>query len=248
MCVFGLEIRFRLWYTVSHRRFQILNFFRKMKIEVLDITKNPLALIDMAARSCYNSEPDPEKRGKFIAGLIKSGHESPIEHAKLTVRVSDVSRAFTHQFVRHRLFSFTQQSQRYVKFGDDIDHFIVPDSIIDNPETRKIYGETLVNIVDNYHKLCDLGIKKEDARMLLPNAAETMIVATANFREWRHFFELRAEKHAQWEIRRFALSVLHWLATNEETGILFEDQADRFFSELPENFEIVAVETFDVGK
>jgi thymidylate synthase (FAD) len=213
-----------------------------MKIKVLDITKNPAELVDVEARSCYNSIPKPEARSKFLTGLIKSGHESPIEHAKLSVCVSDVSRAFTHQLVRHRLFSFTQQSQRYVKFGDDIDHFIVPDSILKNEEARKIYGETLVTIVDNYHKLCDLGIKKEDARMLLPNAAETMIVATANFREWRHFFEVRAEKHAQWEIRKFALSILHWLATNEETKDFFIDQAEKFFADLPEDFEIAPVE------
>ena len=213
-----------------------------MKIEILDITKNPCGLIDKAARSCYNSKSNPETRQKFLRGLIASGHESPIEHAKLTVAVSDVSRAFTHQLVRHRLFSFTQESQRYVKFGDDIDHFIVPDSILNDDKAKQIYGETLATIVDNYHKLCDLGIKKEDARMLLPNAAETKIVATANFREWRHFFELRADKHAQWEIRRFALSILHWLATNEDTKDLFIDQAEKFFADLPEDFEIVAVE------
>lgn len=213
-----------------------------MKIEVLDITKNPCELIDLSARSCYNSAPNPETRSKFITGLIKSGHESPIEHAKLTVRISDVSRAFSHQLVRHRLFSFTQESQRYVKFGDDIDNFIVPDSILKNPEATKIYGEALVKIVDSYHQLCDIGVKKEDARMLLPNAAETKIIATANFREWRHFFELRAEKHAQWEIRKFALSVLHWLATNEQTKDIFLDQANKFFADLPEDFEIVAVE------
>lgn len=213
-----------------------------MKIEVLDITKNPCDLIDNAARSCYNSKSNPETRGKFLRGLIASGHESPIEHAKLTVSVSDVSRAFTHQFVRHRLFSFTQESQRYVKFGDDIDHFIVPESVLSNDTAKQIYGETLATIVDNYHKLCDLGIKKEDARMLLPNAAETKIVATANFREWRHFFQLRADRHAQWEIRKFALSVLHWLATRDDTKDIFIDQAEVFFADLPDDFEIVAVE------
>ena len=214
-----------------------------MKIQVLDLTKNACQLIERSARACYNSEPNPETRSKFLQGLVKSGHESPIEHAKLTVEISDVSRAFTHQLVRQRLMSFSQASQRYIRFSGDIDNFIVPDDVLNNEEAKQIYGKTLSAIMDGYNKLCELGIKREDARMLLPNAAETKIVATANFREWRHFFEIRCDKHAQWEIRRFALSLLHWLATNDETKDIFIDQAEKFFAELPENFEIVAVNT-----
>ncbi len=213
-----------------------------MKIEVLDITKNSCQLIERAARACYNSSPNPETRSKFLQGLVRSGHESPIEHAKLTIEVSDVSRAFTHQLVRHRLMSFSQASQRYIKFSGDIDNFIVPDDILNNEEAKMVYGKALSEIMDGYNKLCELGIKREDARMLLPNSSETKIVVTANFREWRHFFEVRCDKHAQWEIRRFALSLLHWLATNDETKDIFIDQAEKFFAELPEDFEIASVE------
>ena len=213
-----------------------------MKIEILDITKNPTELIELSARACYGSQPNPETRSGFIRGLIKSGHESPIEHAKMTVRVSDVSRSFTHQLVRHRLMSFSQASQRYMKFGDDIDNFIVPRSIMHNPDAAKIYGKTLAEILDAYKKLCDLGIKKEDARMLLPNAAETTIVTTANFREWRHFFDVRAEKHAQWEIRQFALSLLHWLATHDSTSDIFADQAEKYFADVPADYNLVLPE------
>ena len=213
-----------------------------MKIEVLDLTKNSCQLIERAARACYNSAPNPETRRKFLQGLVRSGHESPIEHAKLTIEVSDVSRAFTHQLVRHRLMSFSQASQRYIKFSGDIDNFIVPEDILNNEEAKIVYGKALSEIMDGYNKLCELGIKREDARMLLPNSSETKIVVTANFREWRHFFEVRCDKHAQWEIRRFALSLLHWLATNDETKDIFIDQAEKFFAELPEDFEIASVE------
>ena len=213
-----------------------------MKIEVLDLTKNSCQLIERAARACYNSTPNPETRSKFLQGLVRSGHESPIEHAKLTIEVSDVSRAFTHQLVRHRLMSFSQASQRYIKFSGDIDNFIVPEDILNNEEAKIVYGKALSEIMDGYNKLCELGIKREDARMLLPNSSETKIVVTANFREWRHFFEVRCDKHAQWEIRRFALSLLHWLATNDETKDIFIDQAEKFFAELPEDFEIASVE------
>lgn len=213
-----------------------------MKIEVLDLTKNSCQLIERAARACYNSAPNPETRSKFLQGLVRSGHESPIEHAKLTIEVSDVSRAFTHQLVRHRLMSFSQASQRYIKFSGDIDNFIVPEDILNNEEAKIVYGKALSEIMDGYNKLCELGIKREDARMLLPNSSETKIVVTANFREWRHFFEVRCDKHAQWEIRRFALSLLHWLATNDETKDIFIDQAEKFFAELPEDFEIAPVE------
>ena len=213
-----------------------------MKIEVLDLTKNSCQLIERAARACYNSAPNPETRSEFLQGLVRSGHESPIEHAKLTIEVSDVSRAFTHQLVRHRLMSFSQASQRYIKFSGDIDNFIVPEDILNNEEAKIVYGKALSEIMDGYNKLCELGIKREDARMLLPNSSETKIVVTANFREWRHFFEVRCDKHAQWEIRRFALSLLHWLATNDETKDIFIDQAEKFFAELPEDFEIASVE------
>lgn len=213
-----------------------------MKIEILAITKNPTELIEIAARSCYGSKPNPETRDTFIRGLLKSGHESPVEHAVMTVRISDVSRAFTHQLVRHRLMSFSQASQRYMKFGDDIDNFIVPKSIMNNQDATNIYGKTLLDILNAYNTLCELGIKKEDARMLLPNAAETTIVATANFREWRHFFDVRAEKHAQWEIRQFALSLLHWLATNEETSVIFSDQAEKYFADVPVDYDLILPE------
>lgn len=213
-----------------------------MKIEVLDITKNSSQLIERCARACYNSDPNPDTRSKFLQGLVKSGHESPIEHAKLTVEISDVSRAFTHQLVRHRLMSFSQASQRYIRFSGDIDNFIVPDDILENDKAKQVYGKALSTIMDGYNKLCELGIKREDARMLLPNSSETKIITTANFREWRHFFEVRCDKHAQWEIRRFALSLLHWLATNDDTKDIFIDQAEKFFADLPEDFEISPVE------
>lgn len=206
-----------------------------MKIELLQYTPNPEELIEKAARTCYKSPSKPETRDKFLRGVIKSGHESVIEHASATFKISEVSRALTHQLVRHRVASYSQESQRYCTFeksyGNVLDDwFVTPTSILENSndEVRNVYRETMECIEDAYRKLVDSGIKAEDARFLLPNAAKTEIVCTMNFREWRHFLKLRCDSHAQWEIRDLANEILSKLYSIAPS--IFEDLYQQYLS------------------
>ena len=188
-----------------------------MKVELLFITPNAEKLIETAGRTSYLSfgkqGKDTEKA--FIRMLIKRGHLSVLEHAYATFRISGASRAFTHQLVRHRLCSFIQQSQRYVDESNF--NFIEPQSIKNNPEAHSIFTEFMDNAKKTYSELQKLGIKNEDARFVLPNAAESQIVVTANLREWRHIVELRGEPDAQWEIRRAAIEILKILKKHAPT-------------------------------
>ena len=188
-----------------------------MKVELLFITPNAEKLIETAGRTSYLSfgkqGEDTEKA--FIRMLIERGHLSVLEHAYATFRISGVSRAFTHQLVRHRLCSFIQQSQRYVDESNF--NFIEPQSIKNNPEAHSIFTEFMDNARKTYVELQKLGIKNEDARFVLPNAAESQIVVTANLREWRHIVELRGEPDAQWEIRRTAIEILKILKKHAPT-------------------------------
>ena len=188
-----------------------------MKVELLFITPDAEKLIETAGRTSYLSlgkqGEDTEKA--FIRMLIKRGHLSVLEHAYATFRISGASRAFTHQLVRHRLCSFIQQSQRYVDESNF--NFIEPQSIKNNPEAHSIFTEFMDNARKTYSELQKLGIKNEDARFVLPNAAESQIVVTANLREWRHIVELRGEPDAQWEIRRAAIEILKILKKHAPT-------------------------------
>ena len=142
-----------------------------------------------------------------------------LEHAYATFRISGISRAFTHQLVRHRLCSFTQQSQRYV--DESKFNYIEPLSIKNRPEAHSAFVDFMERARKAYQELQKLGIKKEDARFVLPNATESQIVVTANLREWRHIIELRSEPGAQWEIREAAIEILKILKKHAPT--IFED-------------------------
>lgn len=185
-----------------------------MKTELLAITPDAERLIEVAGRTCYLSfdKITGDSTEKFIRMLIKSGHESVLEHAYATFRITGGSRAFTHQIVRHRLCAFSQQSQRYVdEKGFNI---ITPPSIEQNIEAKKIFDDFIKNAKDTYIKLQSMGIRKEDARFVLPNAVESEIVISANFREWRHILKERCDKSAQWEIREIALEILRILKSH----------------------------------
>ena len=146
---------------------------------------------------------------KFVKMLVKSGHLSVLEHASATFRIMGASRAFTHQLVRHRMASFTQQSQRYV--NEKAFRYIEPDSIGENPEAHKIFADFMEKARVVYSTLQKMGIRNEDARFVLPNGVESEIVITANFREWRHILEIRGAAKAQWEIRKVAIAILEIL-------------------------------------
>jgi len=150
---------------------------------------------------------DSETAKRIIKRVTGYGHVSVIEHASFTFSIEGVSRAMTHQLVRHRIASYTQQSQRYVTY-DALEKFVTPPSIADDAEAKKIFDETLEKISETYRKLLNLKIPKEDARFILPNAAKTNIIVTMNARELRHFFNLRCCERSQWEIREVAIEML----------------------------------------
>ena len=192
-----------------------------MRVELLFITPNAEKLIESAGRTSYLSFDKQGKNTekKFIRMLIKRGHYSVLEHAYATFRISGVSRVFTHQLVRHRLCSFTQQSQRRVDESNF--KYIEPPSIKNKPEAHNIFNEFMEYARKTYKKLIEIGIPKEDARYVLPNATESQIVITANLREWRHIIELRGSPDAQWEIRKAAIEILKILKKHAPT--VFED-------------------------
>ncbi len=138
---------------------------------------------------------------------MESGHYSTLEHASYTFAVDGVSRALTHQLVRHRIASFNQQSQRYVKVKDGL-NVITPYTVADNPEALAAFEASIAACEAAYETMLACGIPAEDARYVLPNAAETKIVITMNVRELLHFFELRCCNRAQWEIRQMALAMV----------------------------------------
>lgn len=180
----------------------------KPDVKLLAVTLNAEKLIEEAGRTCYLSldriTDDSEKN--FIRNSIKRGHLSIIEHATASFRIKGASRAFTHQLVRHRLASFSQQSQRYVNESDF--DYIIPPSIAENAEATAMFRGFIETSKKTYADLIKLGMKKEDARFVLPNALESEIVFSANFRELRFIFSLRLKKNAQWEIRRVFIDIL----------------------------------------
>ena len=186
-----------------------------MKVELLFHTPDPERAIATAARLCYAPvgatellETMPEDRvEKVLNTILSSGHFSTLEHASFTFAIEGVSRALTNQLVRHRVASFNQQSQRYVKFKDSIET-IKPSSIAENATANEIFDTAIAQVTEAYKQLLSLDIPAEDARFLLPNAAETKIVVTMNARELHHFFSLRCCNRAQWEIRELAWAML----------------------------------------
>ena len=190
-----------------------------MKIELLAITQDSEALIEKGARICYDSTENPETRKQFIQNLIKRGHLGVIEHGVATFRIEGVSRACSHQLVRSRLVSWNQRSQRYVK--EKGFKYVTPPSISSNKEALKIYREGMAYARSLYSRLLYLNIPSEDSRFVLPNACETELIMTANFREFRHFLKQRLDSHSQWEIRKLAHEIL--IKLHEQAPSVFED-------------------------
>ena len=191
----------------------------QLTVTLLQHTPEPDRAVAAAGRLCYapvsaaelTQSMSDEAVGKLVRGLVASGHHSALEHAGFTFAVDGVSRACTHQLVRHRVASYNQQSQRYVNFSHG-DSFVVPPSVAANPEAEQVFLHAMDEARRAYDKLVELGLAEgrsresvqEDARFVLPNAAETKIVVTMNARELRHFFRVRCCNRAQWEIRALA--------------------------------------------
>lgn len=201
-------------------------------VRLLEITSNAEKLIAKAYGICTNKGEIPVKNIKKWMGL---GHLTPVEHASATFEIAGISRSCSHQLVRHRLASISQQSQRYVEMSDP--KWIIPFSILANKEAVSVWIKTIEQLKEAYYKMLQLGIKKEDARFLLPNAAETSMIWTANFRELRHVFQLRISPHAQWEIRDLCVRILalvHPISPNV-FGDIWEDLRTKypsFFSDI----------------
>ncbi len=197
-----------------------------MNVSLLSVTNGPEQLIERAARTCYQSSDMaiPEKTSDFIQKLIGMGHETPLEHAYASFMITGYSRSMTHQLVRHRLMAVSQKSQRYVK-ENDFDYVTPPELSDDNTEE---FASDMKIIQGMYKKWLDKGLKKEDARFVLPNACATEIMISANFREFRHIFNIRCTRHAQWEIRNVCMKMLKEL--NQVAPGVFNDLADKFLS------------------
>ena len=171
-----------------------------MKVTLTRVTENPIGAIEEAACNCYDSEPTG---GKIMKSCYKSGHHSVLEFCDFTFHVEGVSRALTHQLVRHRLASYAQRSQRYC--GENDFGYVIPSSMKKDKEIEHVYTALMGYINMIYKKLQDAGIPNEDARYILPNGCETVIEVKMNFRTLIHFMNERLCSRAQWEIRQLAL-------------------------------------------
>ena len=177
-----------------------------MEVVLVAYTPNPEELCAKAMRSCRSAKAmhklELDRPAKYYIALAgQTGHLSVLEHASFTFSVEGISRACSHQLVRHRLASYSQQSQRTVDPTQE-EWYVTPESIIKTDLFA--YQLAMSKIKDFYGKLRSLGVPNEDARYILPNATKTNIVITMNARELLHFFELRLDKSAQWEIHRLA--------------------------------------------
>ena len=209
-----------------------------MNVELLQYNPDCEKVIAAAAKLCYSSSGidgildglDEDKTRNFLDRLVSLGHESPIEHVTFTFGIEGVSRSLTHQLVRHRLASYSQKSQRYVKEGQF--EFITPPEIEAEPEAKALYLKAMADDMEYYNKITDILYNKhyavmiaegmdekkaksaaekkaiEDARYVLPNACETKIIATFNARSLVNFFHHRCCERAQWEIRDMACRML----------------------------------------
>ena len=184
-----------------------------MNVKLIGFTPNPEKLPAMAATLTHSKikpeelEKKSDKELQSILEYVTSmGHTSVVEHTCFSFAISDVSRSLTHQLVRHRIASYSQQSQRYVNLNEPI--YVIPPTIEKDKKMKQAYEETMTLIWDHYNKLLKLGIPAEDARYILPNATCTNIIVTMNARSLLKFFELRCCLHAQWEIRKLANQML----------------------------------------
>ncbi|NEZ46596.1 FAD-dependent thymidylate synthase [Clostridium niameyense] len=213
-----------------------------MKVKLLEYTPSAEKLIASAAKLCYSSvgiddiqnNLDEEKTDKFLNMLMSYGHESPIEHVSFTFAIEGVSRSLTHQLVRHRIASYSQQSQRYVKL--DQFEYVIPTAIAEDEEAKKIFIKSMEESQDTYNKISsrlkgkyiEQGMKEsvaekkaiEDARYVFPNACASKIIVTMNARSLMNFFRHRCCNRAQWEIRNLADKMLD--EVKEVAPILFK--------------------------
>lgn len=187
--------------------------------------------LEQAARTCYKSEDkaDADSARKLLSRIIRLGHDSVLEHISVTVRII-CDRGVTHELVRHRLCSFSQESTRYAnyaqdKFGSEIT-VIRPFFWAEDDARYALWRKAMLACEEVYLRLVEAGATAQEARSVLPNSLKTEIVTSANLREWRHIFKLRCDKAAHPQMRQVMLPLL--AAFHERIPLIFEDLADRF--------------------
>ena len=185
-----------------------------------------LRKIEKIGRVCYKSEDKitGQSSERFVENIIKSGHESVIEHEKISVRII-WDRGVSHEIVRHRIASYSQESTRYCnyykdKFGKELT-VIKPIFWDESSEEYKLWYKTMQNIEDSYNKMIEMGAKPQEARSILPNSLKTEIVVSMNLREWRHFFKLRTSIKAHPQMREVACGLLDEL--KKRIPVIFDD-------------------------
>lgn len=197
-----------------------------MRVALIYHTPEPERAVAMSARLCYSpvgaeqlaEKMSDEQVRNLIKKIVDMGHSSTLEHASFTFAVEGVSRVLTHQLVRHRIASYSQQSQRYVSEHDF--EYILPPTVAANAVAKEKFEALMDNIRATYDELVGLGVHKEDARYCLANATETKIVVTMNARALLNFFSLRCCTRAQWEIRKMAELML--VEVRKAAPLLFE--------------------------
>jgi thymidylate synthase (FAD) len=198
-----------------------------MKVVLLRHTEDPDRVCAAAAASCYSGNGASDlheslsdgKVERLLKHTVGKGHHSVVEHAVFTFSIEGVSRALTHQLVRHRIASYSQQSQRYVRFDEPT--YVTPPEVEKREDAREVFDATVEATWEAYRKMVEAGVPEEDARFVLPNAATTNITVTMNARELLHFFRLRCCLRAQWEIRRVAQRMLD--ECKRVAPVIFED-------------------------
>lgn len=200
----------------------------KSRFEIIDDVdgNRMLKRIEHAGRVCYKSEDriTEDSAQKFVKNILKSGHESVIEHEKITVRII-CDRGVSHEIVRHRIASYSQESTRYCnynqdKFGKELT-FIQPLFWGENTEEYKVWLKTMQMIENNYIKLIEKGVPPQEARSILPNSLKTEIIVTMNLREWRHFLKLRTALNAHPQMREIACAILNEF--QKKVPVIFDD-------------------------
>lgn len=188
-----------------------------MKLVLMRTTPEPDRLVAIAARRCYSSRSaddideqlSDQEVERLLDFLRQRNHLSPFEHADFSFSVDGISRALSHQLVRHRIASYSQESQRYVNYMKvETLPFITPPKIAASAAALQIYNQALEQTLAAYRSMVEAGIAPEDARYIFPNAIETKFVFTMNARSLFNFFEQRCCLKAQWEIRALAMAML----------------------------------------
>ena len=185
-----------------------------------------LRKIENCGRVCYKSEGKIEEGSaeRFVANIIKRGHEAVLEHASITVKFV-VDRGVSHEIVRHRLASYCQESTRYCNYSkDDFNNeitFIIPEYLDYKSEQWNVWKDAMTSCEDAYFKLLNIGLSPQEARAVLPNSLKTEVIMTANLREWRTFFKLRTTSAAHPQMREVTQPLLDEL--KQLIPVVFDD-------------------------